>query len=57
MKDDYSKISLRAQENKKEDSLEKWFSNRLSSYYIMIDPEYKDCDTMKTWVDAMSKKK
>ena len=57
MKDDYSKISLRAQESKKEDALEKWFSNRLSSYYIMIDPEYKDCDTMKTWVDAMSKKK
>ncbi len=57
MKDDYSKISLRALENKKEVALEKWFSNRLSSYYIMIDPEFKDCDTMKTWVNAMSKKK
>jgi peptidyl-prolyl cis-trans isomerase SurA len=57
MKDDYSKISLRALENKKEDALEKWFSTRLSSYYIMVDPEYKDCDTMKTWVEAMTKKK
>ena len=57
MRDDYSKISLRALENKKEDALEKWFSNRLSSYYIMIDPEYRDCDTMKTWLDAMSKRK
>ena len=57
MKDDYSKISLRAQENKKEDALEKWFGSRLSSYYIMIDPEYKDCDSMKIWVDAITKKK
>ncbi len=57
LKDDYSKISLRALENKKEDALENWFSTRLSSYYIMIDPEYRDCDTMKTWVDAMTKKK
>lgn len=57
MKDDYSKISLRAQERKKEDALEKWFGSRLSSYYIMIDPEFKDCDSMKTWVDAMSKRK
>lgn len=57
MKDDYSKISLRALESKKEDALEKWFSTRLSSYYIMVDPEYRECDTMKTWVDAMAKKK
>jgi peptidyl-prolyl cis-trans isomerase SurA len=57
MKDDYSKISLRAQESKKEDALEKWFSSRLSSYYILIDPEYRNCESMKTWVNAMSKKK
>ena len=57
MKDDYSKISLRALEGKKEDALEKWFSKRLSSYYIMVDPDYADCETMKVWVDAIGKKK
>ena len=57
MKDDYSKISLRALENKKEEALEKWFSSRLSSYYIMIDPEYRTCDTMKTWMNATNKRK
>ena len=57
LKDDYSKISLRALEGKKENALEKWFSKRLSSYYIMVDKEYTDCETMKPWVDAMSKKK
>ena len=57
MKDDYSKISLRAIEGKKEDALEKWFSKRLSSYYIMVDAGYTDCETMKIWIDAMAKKK
>lgn len=57
MKDDYSKISLRALESKKEMALEKWFGNRLSSYYIMIDTDFNDCDAMKIWVNAISKKK
>lgn len=57
MKDDYSKISDRALNDKKENALEKWFSKRLSSYYIMIDPEYRDCETMKPWVEASAKAK
>ncbi len=57
LRDDYSKISEKALAEKKETALEKWFTNKLSSYYIMIDPEYKDCETMKIWVDAMNKKK
>ncbi|MCY7291267.1 MAG: peptidylprolyl isomerase [Ferruginibacter sp.] len=57
MKDDYSKISLRALEGKKENALEKWFSKRLSSYFIMVDADYTDCETMQPWVDAMTKKK
>ena len=57
MKDDYSKISQRALEGKKEDALEKWFSKKLSSYYIMVDADYSDCDTIKPWMDAMNKKK
>ena len=57
LKDDYSKISLRALEGKKENALEKWFSKRLSSYFIMVDTDYTDCETMKPWVEAMTKKK
>ncbi len=57
LKQDYSKISEKALAQKKEGALEKWFSNKLSAYYIMIDPEYRDCETMKIWVDAMNSKK
>ncbi len=57
MKDDYSKIADRALAEKKDAALEKWFSTKLSGYFIMIDPEYLECETMKIWVDAMNKKK
>lgn len=55
MKDDYSKIADRALNEKKEGALEKWFDKRLSSYYIMIDPEYRSCETLKPWVDAAAR--
>lgn len=49
MRDDYNKIAQRALEEKKNESLEKWFNQKISSYYIMIDSEYKNCDEMKKW--------
>lgn len=55
--DDYSKISQRALEEKKQMAIEKWFSNRLSSYFIMIDSDYSDCETMKPWVNAAMRTK
>ena len=52
MKDDYSKIAQRALEEKKENTLEKWFNNKIQSYYIMVDNDYKDCKAMEKWVEA-----
>jgi len=52
MKDDYSKIAQRALEEKKENALEKWFSNKIKTYYIKVDDEYKDCKAMEKWVEA-----
>lgn len=44
MKDDYSKISNFALEEKKSKTLEKWVSEKVPTYYIMVDPETgKDC--------------
>jgi peptidyl-prolyl cis-trans isomerase SurA len=51
LKDDYNRISQKAIEQKKEDSLEKWFNTKINGYYIMIDEEYKACPTLKKWVD------
>lgn len=49
IRDDYNKIAQRALEEKKSEALEKWFSQKISSYYIMIDNEYKNCEEMKKW--------
>lgn len=52
IKDDYSKIAQRALEEKKENALEKWFNNKIQSYYIMVDDEFKDCKAMEKWIHA-----
>ena len=49
IRDDYNKISQRALEEKKGEALEKWFGQKISSYYIMVDNDYKDCEEMKRW--------
>jgi peptidyl-prolyl cis-trans isomerase SurA len=50
LKDDYNKIAQRALEVKKENTLEKWFNEKIKTYYIMIDDEYKNCESLKKWV-------
>ncbi|MEO6550782.1 MAG: peptidylprolyl isomerase [Ferruginibacter sp.] len=49
IRDDYNKVAQRALEEKKNEALEKWFSQKISTYYIMVDNEYKDCEQMKRW--------
>ena len=57
LKDDYNRVSQRALEEKKNDALEKWFSKKIPTYYIMIDDEYRNCEEMQKWVSAMNAKK
>lgn len=52
MADDYNRIAQRALEEKKNDTLEKWFNQKISSFYINIDDEYKSCAEMQKWITA-----
>ncbi|MFZ1530339.1 MAG: peptidylprolyl isomerase [Ferruginibacter sp.] len=54
MKDDYSKIAARALEEKKEEAIETWFRKRITTYYIKVDQEYRNCDGMKKWTENSS---
>ncbi|MDO9373657.1 MAG: peptidylprolyl isomerase [Bacteroidota bacterium] len=49
IRDDYNRIAQRALDEKKAEALEAWFYQRISSYYIMVDKEYQDCEEMKKW--------
>jgi peptidyl-prolyl cis-trans isomerase SurA len=50
IKDDYSKISQRALEQKKNEVLERWFRSHIPNYYITIDKEFAGCSSVKDWI-------
>ncbi|HEX8333630.1 MAG TPA: peptidylprolyl isomerase [Segetibacter sp.] len=52
LKDDYSKISLRALEEKRASMLEKWFVQHIPNYYISIDKEFSGCQEVKQWIGS-----
>ncbi len=49
LKDDYNTIAQRALEEKKNDALQRWFQSKISTYYIMIDDEFKNCSNLAKW--------
>jgi peptidyl-prolyl cis-trans isomerase SurA len=53
LKDDYSKISTYALEEKKSKVLEKWVKEKVLTYYIMVDPQTgKDCPQLQKFTAA-----
>jgi len=54
MRDDYNREAQRALEEKKADAIEKWFNNKISTYYIMIDDDYKTCSQLHKWMQTAS---
>jgi peptidyl-prolyl cis-trans isomerase SurA len=57
LKDDYNRIAQRALEEKKNDVLENWFMKKVSTYYILVDDEFKSCQEMQKWVSATTASK
>ena len=55
LKDDYNRIAQRAVEYKKQDIIERWFTTKISNYYLMIDPEFANCETLSPWLKYASK--
>jgi len=49
LKDDYYRVGQRAVEIKKQEVLEKWFSKKIPTYYLRIDPEYNTCTALNSW--------
>ncbi len=55
LKDDYDRVAQRAISFKKQDALEKWFAEKIPTYYLMIDNEYGSCETLKNWLRFAAK--
>jgi peptidyl-prolyl cis-trans isomerase SurA len=56
IKDDYNRIAQRALEEKKNDALEQWFNKKVSTYYILVDDDYKACPEMAKWLKGPGSK-
>jgi len=49
LKNDYDKVAQDALGEKKNDALEKWFAQKIPSFYAKISDEYKACPEMQKW--------
>lgn len=56
LRDDYNKIANRALEEKREEALEKWFRKNAGTFYIQLDPEYLQCETVRELLPGLSGK-
>ncbi len=54
LKDDYDHLAKDALEIKKQKALEGWFASKIPTYYIMIDPDFNACGTLKNWMQFAS---
>src|SRR5674476_342933 len=49
LKDDYDKVAQDALGEKKNDALEKWFTKKIPSFYVIISDDYKACPELQKW--------
>jgi peptidyl-prolyl cis-trans isomerase SurA len=49
LRDDYNRIAQRALDEKRSLALEKWFSTKIPTFYIMIDGDYRNCANLSKW--------
>ncbi len=47
LRDDYDRIAQRALAEKKERVVEKWFQEKLPTYYIKVEKEYQNCESLR----------
>jgi peptidyl-prolyl cis-trans isomerase SurA len=52
MQDDYARIQELALNRKKVQKMEEWIAQKLPSYYIKLDPEYRSCGMLDKWYKA-----
>ena len=47
IRDDYDRIAQRALAEKKERTIDKWFQSKLPTYYVMVDKDYQQCESLR----------
>lgn len=47
IKDDFDRVAQRALAEKKDRTIEKWFTSKLPTYYVLVDKDYQMCEDIK----------
>jgi peptidyl-prolyl cis-trans isomerase SurA len=55
LKDDYDRVAQRALTIKKQEALEKYFAEKIPTFYLMIDNDYSNCEQLKNWLRFAAK--
>ena len=55
LKEDYNRVAVRALEEKKAKSMDTWFKEHITNYYIFIDAEYQACQELKDWTKVANR--
>jgi len=50
LKDDYDRIAQRALEIKKQGVLERWFAEKIPTFYLLIDNQFSGCGSLQNWL-------
>lgn len=55
LKDDYNKIADRALEIKQQDAVEKWFTQKIPTFYLQLDEDFRSCPALQPWIANITK--
>ncbi|PKP19354.1 MAG: peptidylprolyl isomerase, partial [Bacteroidetes bacterium HGW-Bacteroidetes-22] len=50
MTDDYDRLQNWALDYKKNEVIKKWMTEKISTTFVRINPEYRDCHFVQKWI-------
>lgn len=55
MTDDYARIQQRTLQLKQQEARDKWLREKIPTYYIHVDDEFKQCNHISQWIGSIAK--
>jgi peptidyl-prolyl cis-trans isomerase SurA len=55
MTDDYARIQQRTLQIKQQDARDKWLREKIPTYYIHVEDEFKHCNHISQWIESVAK--
>lgn len=53
--DDYSRIQQRTLDIKRAEAINKWLIEKIPTFYVHVDDQYKECNHISQWMAGLAK--